>query len=543
MRKALADLSLKYRDVQRWLAESMYRLRALDDEERTLHREIEKERRKRLLLKQNRRQAILSKLSLLLPAHDRGRSLQEFARLKREGQLLNTYGPIAAITKVKSRQFLPYVEHVLKSRFAAYICVDSEEDVALLSEKGLHALYLRPELKGRVVFPTATDYMKSLGVLGFLQEEMSFDLDSDNEEKEEESAHSPHQDDPEMRKKKKEKEREEKMRLARQIRETILSFTSANLIFIVREDISPEQEKYMQNSMKNELAKILGVPHVSKLVYYKGSCVYTLQKSRHDHIWTDTCDTIPQVLYQRRPNSSSSSFFSSSRQGGASENNFESILRVCEEEEEEEKENDVGSSLENAHSSFTRPDGGPGRVGEQQGGGGRGGGEEEEASKMRKMKNRDMEEAFKRRQEELNQQRAHLQRQIKEFEKESENISLERQKIANERSLLTLKNTKIAEATHNVDFAKQHYDALLTQVQELQERRPGKVELLLKGQKLHQAIWTSLSHSLRQQREAAKALHAVARKLMVLKKETSAIDTYRQQLATLYSQRKDIKAQ
>lgn len=43
MRKATADLSLKSRDVQKSLAESMYRLRNLDDAERVRHEDQEEE--------------------------------------------------------------------------------------------------------------------------------------------------------------------------------------------------------------------------------------------------------------------------------------------------------------------------------------------------------------------------------------------------------------------------------------------------------------------------------------------------------------------
>ncbi|PFH34897.1 RecF/RecN/SMC N terminal domain-containing protein [Besnoitia besnoiti] len=505
----VAECSARRRALQQEAAEARLRLQTLESEEQDLHRQIATERRKEAILRENREGAAVKNLFHFLASGggDRGRqqSLQTALQLQREKKLRHSFGPVALITKVRSARYRPYVEHLLQARLAAFVCVD-EEEMKLLSRLSCHGLLLRADLRGRVRLPTATAQMKAMGVECFIHEQLAFEAASVEDAAEGERGCVKDEGAGETRDDAARRRRQEAVEAV--IRETVVSFTNANSIFVARDSLTPQEEQRMQQFMKDELARVFQFP-VRKLVYFKGNAVHSVQKSIHDNFWIDACD----VLRTRLPAHAQPPAASREKQGSAGAPAAASTAATV-----------SSAALAPAFAGVLDvvAEGVPRRVGEG----------DKEASACRRR-----EEAFAARRVQILQERERHVQKLEELETACDNVTRRRQMAVAERQTLIEKDTKLAKAAHDVAFAKELFEAVATEIRALDAKRPPRGALLAEQRRLQQRIWDRLSEALCSEQAAAKKLHALADSWLKMREEAASVEGYREELRKLKDER------
>ncbi|KFH06647.1 RecF/RecN/SMC N terminal domain-containing protein, partial [Toxoplasma gondii MAS] len=499
IQNSLAACNARRRELQHKATEARMRLQTLEGEEQDLLRQVQIERRKHAVLEENRRSAKVKNLLHFMSTGggDRGRqqSLSTALQLLKERKLKHTFGPVAFITQVKSAKYLPYVEHLLQGRLGAFVCTDDEE-MKFLSRSNCHALFLRADLRGRVRLPTASAQMQALGVECFLHEQLEFVLDdSDGDaptwgawgEERRQDNRSPRgsgaaveapasveacaetarlrcgldepQGSAEQKKREAERRRDQLLLL---IRETVVSFTNANTIFVVRDSLTPQEEQRMQQFMKEELARVFQFP-VRKLVYFKGAAVHSVQKSLHDNFWLDACDVLRSRLHVAAPRNGHSQSAGSALSLAHSASPFAGILAVVQHP---------------TNGTATRE------------------GERQQA------------EALAEKRGHIQKERESLLKELEALERENEELAGKRQEAILERQTLIEKDTHLAKASHDHAFAKDLYEAVVTEVKKdieetiraLESKRPRPGALLAQERRLEQRIWKRLSEALNKER-------------------------------------------
>ncbi|CBZ55568.1 DEHA2A05324p, related [Neospora caninum Liverpool] len=527
IQNTVAACNARRRELQQEAAEARLRVQTLEGEEQDLMRQALTERRKKAVLQENRQSVRVKNLLHFMSApgggdRTRQQSLSTALQLHKERKLKHTFGPVAFITQVKSARYRPYVEHLLQGRVGAFVCTD-EEEMKFLSRSNCHALFLRTDLRGRVRLPTATAQMRELGVECFIHEQLEFvveELDEmqasqawpgdrsaslPTETVKAESAGRGDRSDAcaggaqsaqdelarrnEEDRKTQEARRREALLLA--IRETVVSFTNANTIFVVRDSLTPQEEQRMQQFMKEELARLFQFP-VRKLVYFKGAAVHSVQKSLHDNFWLDACDMLRSRLTHAAPHRDAGPGFAGASSPSAP---FAGILEVV---------TPAGRKM----------------PGEREG---RSQQTEDVIGEKRVQVQKEREKALKR---------------LEELEQENDELTSKRQEAVGQRQTLIEKDTRLAKAAHDHAFAKDLYEAVVTEIRALEAKRPGPGALLDQERRLQQRIWKRLYDALQKEREASRKFHALAESWLKMREEAAGVQGHRETLRKLQAERR-----